>query len=64
MFNATYADEYRVGRFFLVGDVAHRIPLLGTRGMNSGIQDMQNLIWKLEFALKDEVKFDKLPNSY
>lgn len=62
--NAIYADKYRVGRIFLVGDAAHRIPPWGALGMNSGIQDVQNLIWKLELALKDEVKFNKLLNSY
>ncbi|KAK5955681.1 hypothetical protein OHC33_003322 [Knufia fluminis] len=62
--NAIYAARYRVNRAFLVGDAAHRIPPWGALGMNTGIQDAQNLVWKLQFALQDEVKYDALLDSY
>ncbi|RSL98983.1 hypothetical protein CEP52_009989 [Fusarium oligoseptatum] len=62
--NAINASKYRVGRIFLVGDAAHRIPPWGALGMNTGIQDVQNLIWKLERALSDEKKYDSLIDSY
>ncbi|XP_056695618.1 FAD-dependent monooxygenase apdD-like [Spinacia oleracea] len=32
---------------FLAGDAAHRFPPAGGFGMNTGIQDAQNLAWKL-----------------
>ncbi len=44
---AQIAERYRDGRVFLVGDSAHRFPPTGGMGMNTGIQDAHNLIWKL-----------------
>ncbi|KAH7155960.1 hypothetical protein EDB81DRAFT_756479 [Dactylonectria macrodidyma] len=62
--NAINASQYRVGRVFLAGDAAHRIPPWGALGMNTGIQDVQNLIWKLGLALSDEKRYDSLLESY
>ncbi|KZT73955.1 hypothetical protein DAEQUDRAFT_721453 [Daedalea quercina L-15889] len=63
--NAIYAERYRASkRVFLAGDAAHRIPPWGALGMNSGIQDVANLVWKLDLALQDEQKYDKLLGSY
>ena len=62
--NAIYAERYRARRVFLVGDACHKIPPWGALGMNTGVQDAQNLIWKLEMALKDKVRYDKLLNTY
>jgi len=36
-----------VGRVLFAGDAAHALPPYGSRGMNSGIQDADNLAWKL-----------------
>lgn len=54
--NAVVAERYRSagGRLFLVGDAAHRIPPWGALGLNTGDQDVQNLIWKLAIALKSD----------
>lgn len=46
----------RGGKVFLVGDAAHRIPPWGALGLNTGIQDASNLVWKLAFALKGNLK--------
>lgn len=46
------AKSFRQGRYFLVGDAAHRFSPTGGFGMNSGIQDVHNLAWKLAFVLK------------
>lgn len=62
--NAIHAERYRVNRVFLVGDAAHRIPPWGALGMNTGIQDAQNLVWKLQLALRDEKKYDALLDTY
>jgi putative polyketide hydroxylase len=46
------ADSYSKGRVFLAGDAAHQIPpTRGGFGANTGIDDVWNLAWKLEFVL-------------
>ena len=37
----------RHGRVLFVGDAAHQVSPFGARGANSGVQDADNLIWKL-----------------
>ena len=44
-------SQFRVGRVLLAGDAAHLISPAGGQGMNSGIQDAENLAWKLTAAL-------------
>lgn len=44
-------ERMRVGRVFFAGDAAHALPPYGARGMNSGIQDADNLAWKLAYVL-------------
>jgi len=39
--------KLRVGRVFLAGDAAHIHSPVGGQGLNTGIQDVHNLIWKL-----------------
>jgi 2-polyprenyl-6-methoxyphenol hydroxylase-like FAD-dependent oxidoreductase len=49
-----HAEKFSVGRCFLAGDAAHVHTPAGGQGMNTGIQDVYNLAWKLAFALKGE----------
>jgi 3-(3-hydroxy-phenyl)propionate hydroxylase len=51
-FNQKVVERFKVGRIFFAGDAAHSLPPYGSRGMNSGIQDADNLAWKLAHALK------------
>ena len=37
-----------------VGDAAHQVSPFGARGANSGIQDAENLAWKLAAFIKGE----------
>lgn len=46
------ADTYSAGRVFLVGDSVHRHPPTTGLGMNTCVQDAQNLAWKLAAVLK------------
>lgn len=48
--HATVAETMRVGRVFLAGDAAHQLPPSGGFGMNTGVQDVHNLAWKLAFV--------------
>lgn len=46
------ADDYRVDRVFIAGDAAHSHPPYGGFGLNSGLEDVANLGWKLTAALE------------
>ncbi|CAM6083585.1 unnamed protein product [Calypogeia fissa] len=50
--NSRMVDRLRVGRVLFGGDSAHIHSPAGGQGMNTGIQDMINLSWKLAFVLK------------
>lgn len=45
--NALTLERYRHGRVLFAGDAAHLVPIFGVRGANSGIDDADNLGWKL-----------------
>jgi 3-(3-hydroxy-phenyl)propionate hydroxylase len=51
-FHQRVVDRFVVGRVFFAGDAAHALPPYGSRGMNSGIQDADNLAWKLALVLR------------
>jgi putative polyketide hydroxylase len=46
------ADTWQDGRLFLAGDAAHHFPPHGGFGLNSGVQDVHNLAWKLVAKLR------------
>ena len=41
------ADSMGRGRMFLAGDAAHRFPPTGGLGLNSGVQDIHGLMWRV-----------------
>ena len=47
-----FADTYRQGRAFIAGDAAHIHPPYGAYGLNTGLDDVANLGWKLAAALE------------
>lgn len=49
-FHERVAARFAAGRAFLAGDAAHLYAPFGARGLNSGIQDAENLAWKLAFT--------------
>jgi len=50
--SAHVAERYVNGRIFLAGDAAHEMPPTGGFGMNTGVQDVHNLCWKLAAVLQ------------
>ena len=53
-FNCRRLDRFVHGRVVFVGDAAHQVSPFGARGANSGIQDAENLAWKLAAVIKGE----------
>ena len=47
-------DRFRHGRVLFAGDAAHGVSPFGARGANSGVQDGDNLSWKLALVLKGQ----------
>jgi 2-polyprenyl-6-methoxyphenol hydroxylase-like FAD-dependent oxidoreductase len=52
--SARVADRYGHGRIFLAGDAAHEMPPTGGFGLNTGVQDVHNLVWKLAAVLRGQ----------
>lgn len=45
-------DRFRHGRVLFAGDSAYRVSPFGARGANSGLQDVDNLAWKLDLVAR------------
>jgi len=56
-------DKFRHGRVVFAGDSAHRVSPFGARGANSGVQDAENLAWKLKLVLAGQAP-EALIDSY
>jgi 3-(3-hydroxy-phenyl)propionate hydroxylase len=50
-FQCRRMEKFRHGRVLFAGDSAHQVSPFGARGANSGIQDVDNLGWKLALVL-------------
>ena len=67
--SAQTASKLRDERIFLVGDAAHRFPPTGGLGLNTGIQDIHALTWRLaaiekgwaESTLLESYETERLP---
>jgi len=55
--------KFRHGRALFVGDAAHQVSPFGARGANSGIQDTDNLIWKLRLVMDGKAP-ERLLDTY
>ena len=51
-FQCRRMNDFRHGRVLFVGDAAHQVSPFGARGANSGIQDTDNLVWKLKLVME------------
>ena len=62
-FSCLRMDAFRHGRVLFAGDSAHGVSPFGARGANSGVQDAENLAWKLAAVLQGTAP-DALLDSY
>lgn len=56
-------ERMRVGRMFIAGDAAHIHSPYGGQGMNTGLHDVWNLVWKLDLVLRGHGN-ERLLESY
>ncbi|MDH3738572.1 MAG: FAD-dependent oxidoreductase, partial [Alphaproteobacteria bacterium] len=62
-FTCRRMERFRHGRVFFVGDSAHVVSPFGARGGNGGLQDADNLVWKLAQVTKGDAP-ETLLDSY
>jgi 3-(3-hydroxy-phenyl)propionate hydroxylase len=53
-FQCRRLERFVHGRVIFAGDAAHQVSPFGARGANSGVQDADNLAWKLALVVKGE----------
>ncbi|THH35191.1 FAD-dependent oxidoreductase [Aliishimia ponticola] len=51
-FQCRRMEKFTHGRVLFAGDSAHQVSPFGARGANSGIQDAENLAWRLDLVLR------------
>lgn len=62
-FSCLRMQSFRDGRVLFAGDSAHGVSPFGARGANSGVQDAENLAWKLGLVLGGKAP-DRLLDTY
>jgi 3-(3-hydroxy-phenyl)propionate hydroxylase len=55
--------DFKCGRVFIAGDAAHQVSPFGARGANTGVQDIDNLTWKLKLVMDGKAP-ESLLDSY
>jgi len=62
-FQCRRMEKFRHGRVLFAGDSAHQVSPFGARGANSGLEDVDNLGWKLSAVLSGDAP-EALLDSY
>ncbi|MFP4044990.1 MAG: FAD-dependent oxidoreductase [Rhodosalinus sp.] len=62
-FQCRRMEKFRHNRVIFAGDSAHQVSPFGARGANSGLQDSDNLIWKLKLVIDGRAP-ERLLDSY
>ncbi|WP_319824830.1 FAD-dependent oxidoreductase [Thalassovita sp.] len=62
-FQCRRMEKFRHNRVIFAGDAAHQVSPFGARGANSGLQDTDNLIWKLKLVIDGKAP-DSLLETY
>ncbi len=50
-FQCRRMEQFHKGHVIFAGDAAHQVSPFGARGANSGLQDTDNLVWKLKLII-------------
>ncbi len=56
-------ETFRCNRIFFAGDAAHQVSPFGARGANTGVQDIDNLGWKLKMVMDGKAP-ERLLDTY
>lgn len=62
-FQCRRMKDFRHGHVFFAGDAAHQVSPFGARGANSGVQDTDNLMWKLALVMQGKAP-ERLLDTY
>lgn len=62
-FQCRRMERFRHGRVIFAGDAAHQVSPFGARGANSGVQDADNLVWKMKLVMEGAAP-DSLLETY
>jgi 3-(3-hydroxy-phenyl)propionate hydroxylase len=62
-FQCRRMEKFRHERVLFAGDAAHQVSPFGARGANSGLQDTDNLCWKLKLVIEGKAPANLL-DSY
>ena len=62
-FQCRRMEKFHHGRVIFAGDAAHQVSPFGARGANSGLEDAENLGWKLDRVLRG-LSPERLLESY
>ena len=62
-FQCRRMEKFRHGQVIFAGDAAHQVSPFGARGANPGVQDADNLSWKLKLVM-DGLAPESLLDSY
>ncbi len=62
-FQCRRMEKFIHGRVIFAGDAAHQVSPFGARGANSGLEDAENLAWKLDRVLR-QTSPESLLESY
>lgn len=62
-FQCRRMEKFVHGRVVFAGDAAHQVSPFGARGANSGLEDAENLAWKLDRILRKQSP-ERLLDSY
>ena len=59
-FRGSFAKTFQKDNVFLIGDSAYQMPPYASQGLNTGIRDILNLIWKINLVINFNCNKDLL----